>query len=207
MWHQLSWSHYKLLIVLDTIEEINFYSKTSVEQLYTVRQLQNIIKSKEYERLDKKTKLKLINAEKLEVKDLIPNPIVINNKNKYENITEKILQKIILEDIPSFLKELGNGFTFIDYEYKIKLGDTYNHIDLLLYNIKYKCYVVIELKITELRKKHIGQIKTYMNYIDKNIKTIDEDKTIGIIICKRNNKYIIEYCSDEKIISKEYKVM
>ena len=89
-----------------------------------------------------------------------------------------------MEDIENFLEELGVGFTFIKSEYPIKLGDRYNYIDLLLYNIKFKCYVVIELKITELKKEHIGQIQTYMNYIDKNIKTIDEDKTIGIIIVK-----------------------
>lgn len=100
-----------------------------------------------------------------------------------------------------FLNQLGNGFTFIENEYKIRIGDRYNYIDLLLYNIKFKCYVIIELKITELKKEHIGQVQTYMNYIDKNIKTIEEDKTIGIIICKKNNKYIIEYCSDDRIIA------
>lgn len=75
---------------------------------------------------------------------------------------------------------------------------------MLLYNIKFKCYVVIELKITELKKDHIGQIQTYMNYIDKNIKTIEEDKTIGIIIVKKDNKFIMEYSSDSRIITKEY---
>ena len=96
---------------------------------------------------------------------------------------------------------------FIENEYKIKLGDTYNYLDFLLYNIKYKCYVVVELKITELKKEHIGQIQTYMNYVDKNIKTIDEDKTIGIIIVKKNDKYVMEYCSDDRIISKEYELV
>ncbi len=118
-----------------------------------------------------------------------------------------MLQKLILEDIPSFLKELGNGFTFIENEYKIRIGDRYNYIDLLLYNIKFKCYVVIELKITELKKEHIGQVQTYINYIDKNIKTIEEDKTIGIIICKKDNKYVIEYCSDERKIAMEYELV
>ncbi|MBQ8901839.1 MAG: DUF1016 family protein, partial [Bacilli bacterium] len=124
-----------------------------------------------------------------------------------EMISEKVLQRLILEDIPSFLDELGTGFTFIRNEYKIKIGNTYNYIDLLLYNIKFKCYVVIELKITELKKEHIGQIQTYMNYIDKNIKTIDEEKTIGIIIVRKNDQYIMEYCSDDRIISKEYELI
>ena len=72
------------------------------------------------------------------------------------------------------------------------------------FNIKYNCYVVIELKNTELKKEHIGQISFYMNYVDKNIKTLNQDKTIGIIICKKNHKYIIDYCSDSRILSREY---
>ncbi len=172
-----------------------------------VRSLRKKIKNKEYERLDEQTKLKLITEEEPKVKDLIKNPIIINNKNSYETISEKVLQKIILEDISSFLKELGNGFSFIDNEYKIKLGNKYNYIDLLLNNIIYKCYVVVELKITTLKKEHIGQIQVYMNYIDKNIKTINEDKTIGIILVKKDNKYIMEYCSDDRIIAKEYELV
>ena len=105
------------------------------------------------------------------------------------------------------MKELGDSFCFIGSEYKIKLGDKYNYIDLLLYNIKYKCYVVIELKITELKKEHIGQIQTYMNYIDKNIRTMEENKTVGIIIVKKNDKYIMEYCSDESILTREYMII
>jgi len=99
----------------------------------------------------------------------------------------------------NFLKELGDGFCYIDNEYKIKIGDRYNYIDLLLYNIKYNCYVVVELKVTELKKEHIGQIKLYMNYIDKNIRTINQNKTIGIIICKKGNVFVMEYCSDDRV--------
>lgn len=207
MWHQLSWSHYRLLITLNTIEEINYYGKVAVENLYTVRTLEEKIKSKEYERLPEETKNKLTTKESSKANDLIKNPIMIKNNNNYEIISEKILQKLILEDISSFLKELGLGFTFIENEYKIKLGNKYNYIDLLLYNIKFKCYVVIELKVTKLKKEHIGQIQTYMNYIDKNIKTIDEDKTIGIIIVKKEDKYIMEYCSDNRIIAREYELV
>jgi RecB family endonuclease NucS len=105
------------------------------------------------------------------------------------------------------MKELGNGFSFIGSEYKIKIGYTYNYIDLLLYNIEYNSYVVIELKITELKKEHIGQIQVYMNYINNNLKTIYQDNTIGLIICKKDNKFIIEYSSDERIHSTEYKLL
>ena len=143
----------------------------------------------------------------IRITDFVKNPIHIRNSNKKEIISEKILQKLILEDISTFLKELGNGFTFIDNEYKIKLDDRYNYIDLLLYNIKHKCYVVVELKVTELKKEHTGQIMTYMNYIDKNIKTIEENDTVGVIICKQDNEYVIKYCSDASIIAREYELV
>ena len=77
----------------------------------------------------------------------------------------------------------------------------------MLFNIEYNCFVVIELKVTELRKEHIGQIQVYMNYIDQNIKKISQDKTIGIIICRDNNEYVIKYCSDDRIITREYEVV
>ena len=143
---ELSWSHYSELLKLKDSNEINYYINLGINQNLSYRELGRRIKNKEYERLDDKTKLKIINNEKYKVQDFIKNPILIKNKYNKENISEKMLQQLILEDIPSFLKELGNGFCFIDNEYKIKLGDRCNYIDLLLYNIVYKCYVVIELK-------------------------------------------------------------
>ena len=114
---------------------IEYYIKIIIEQKLSVRDLWKRIKNKEYERLDEETKNKLKNKEELKVPDLVKNPIQIRNTSDYNEISEKVLQKLILEDISSFLKELGNGFCFIDNEYKIKMGDRYNYIDLLLYNI------------------------------------------------------------------------
>ena len=203
----LSYGHYVELLPYSDIDKINYYIKITEEQNLSVRELRQRIKNKEYERLDEETKKKLKNKEELKVPDLVKNPIQIKNTSGNNEISEKVLQKLILEDIPSFLKELGNGFSFIDSEYKIKIGDRYNYIDLLLYNIKYKCYVVVELKVTELNSNHTGQIQKYMNYIDKNIKNIDDNKTVGIIICKKENKYVIEYCSDDRIIAREYELV
>ena len=167
--HQLSWTHYRELLTLDNINELNYYVEITIEQNLSYRQLREKIKTKEYKRLDNNTKLKLINKEKLDIKDNIKNPIAIHNKNNLdkENISEKVLQRLILEDIPSFLKELGTGFSFIENEYKIKIGSTYN-------------------------------------YIDRHIKSINQDKTIGIIISRRNNNYYIEYSSDKRILTREY---
>ena len=200
----LSWSIYCELIWFDNINKINYYITICKEQNLSVRELRKRIKNKEYERLDESTKLKLIKQETLKVEDAIKNPIIINNRFNYEVISEKVLQKIILEDIEEFMKELGNSFCFIGSEYPIKVGCNYNYIDLLLYNIEFNCYVVIELKVTKLKKEHIGQIEVYMNYIDKNLKKQMQDKTIGIILCRKDNKFIMEYCSDERIKVREY---
>ena len=204
---KLSWSHYDEILRFDDINKIVFYIKISEQQSLSVRKLRKKIKSNEYERLPLAVKNKLINQDESNVVDFVKNPIKIKNGNKYDIFSEKILQKLILEDIENFLDELGNGFTFIKSEYPIKLNDRYNYIDLFLYNIKYKCYVVVELKVTELKKEHTGQIMTYMNYIDKNIKTIEENDTVGIIICKQENEYVIKYCSDDRIIAREYELV
>ena len=214
----LTWSHFCELFKLDDVVKIKYYITTCEQNNLSVRELRERIKNKEYERLDESTKLKLINQKDLKVQDTIKNPIIISNKFKdtiknpiiiksnanYEVISEKVLQKMILEDIPSFLKELGNSFCFISNEYPIKIGCNYNYIDLLLYNYEFNCFIVVELKVTELKKEHIGQIEVYMNYIDKNLRKPTQDKTIGIILCKKDNKFIMEYCSDERIKVREY---
>ena len=204
---QLTWTHFRELLSIKNINKINYYIKITENENLSVRQLRYRIKNKEYERLDEKTKLKLIKQENNKIEDFIKDPIIIKNKYNYDSVSEKLLQQLILEDIPSFLSELGSGYSFIKNEYPIKIGNTYNYIDLLLYNIDFNCYVVIELKTTELKKEHIGQIEVYMNYIDKNIKKIYQEKTIGIIICKKDNKFIISYASDERIISRKYKLV
>ena len=204
---KLSWSHYCELLSIKSINEINYYVMIVEQQNLSVRQLRERIKNKEYERLDEATRKKLISKEETTLVDFIKNPIVIKNNSGREIVSEKVLQKLILEDLPTFLKELGNGFTFVENEYKIKIGNTYNYIDLILYNIEFNCYVVVELKVTELKKEHIGQIEFYMNYIDKNLRKVTQDKTIGIIICKKDNKFIMEYCSDSRILAKEYQLI
>jgi len=204
---QISWSHFTELIWIKNINEIKYYLNVVVKYNLSVRQLREKIKSKEYERLPLTTRNKLVSNTNLEVQDLVKDPIIIKNTSNIEIISEKVLKQLILEDLDNFLLELGNGFTYIANEYKIKVDNNFNYIDILLYNILYNCYVVVELKVTELKKEHIGQIQVYMNYIDKNIKTINQDKTIGIIISKRNNKYVIEYSSDPRIYTTTYKTI
>ncbi len=206
---QLSWSHYCELLSIKDIDEINYYIITTERYNLSVRELRERIKNKEYQRLDDNTKLKLINKKELYISDTIKNPIIIKNKLEIdkENVSEKMLQKIILEDIEGFMRELGDSFSFIGSEYKIKINNAYNYIDLLLFNIKYNCYVVVELKVTEVKKEHIGQIEVYMNYIDKHVKNITNDRTIGIIVARRDNHYYIEYSSDKIIYTRDYELV
>ena len=204
---KLTWSHYDELLKLNNTKEINYYIMITEQQNLSVRELRERIKNKEYERLDDKTKEKLISSKETSVVDFIKNPIAIKNTTNKEIISEKVLQKVILENLDDFLKELGNSFCYIANEYKIKIGNNYNYIDLLLYNYEFNCFVVVELKVTELKKEHKGQIEVYMNYIDKNLRKPTQDKTIGIIICKKDNKFIMEYCSDNRIFAREYYVL
>ena len=204
---KLSWSHYSELLSIKEENELIYYINITLERNLSKRELRERIKNKEYERLPKATINKLKKQKEVEIKDLVPNPVIIKNKNNIEIISEKALHNLILEDIESFMKELGNYYSFIGSEYKIKIGDTNHYIDLLLFNIKFNCYVVIELKVTNFKVEYISQVQKYMNYIDKNIKEITNNNTIGIIICKKENKYIIEYCSDERIIVRKYKLI
>ena len=204
---KLSWSHYSELLSIKDDNELIYYINIAYERNLSKRELREKIKNKEYQRMPIETKNKIVSKDKIEVKDLVPNPILIRNRNNTEIVTEKALHNLILEDIESFMKELGNSFSFIGSEYKIKIGDRNHYIDLLLFNIKLNCYVVVELKVTEFKVEYISQVQKYMNCIDKNIKEISNNNTMGILICKRENKFVIEYCSDEKIAVREYELV
>lgn len=164
---QLTWTHYRLLLSFDDVNKINYYIELSITSNLSTRELQSKINNKEYERLPLTTRNKLVSNTNLEVQDLVKDPIIIKNTSNIEIISEKVLKQLILEDLDNFLLELGNGFTYIANEYKIKVDNNFN-------------------------------------YIDKNIKTIYQDKTIGIIISKKNNKYVIEYSSDPRIYITTY---
>lgn len=145
------------------------YSKVKDQK----RKLDLIIKRKEYYWIPKEIRNKLVNNQKVEIKYLVPNLILVKNKNNIDIINEKALHQLILEDIESFMKELGNSFSFIDSEYKIKIRGNYHKMDLLLFNIK----------------------------------EIGNNDTIGILICKKENKFVIEYNSDDRITLREYELV
>ena len=175
---KLNWSNYIQLLSLKNEDEIIYYINATINNSLNKRELQEKIKNHEYDRLSVETKTKLIESKELKVDDLITNPIIIKTNLLKEDLSEYALKLAILNNIDEFLKQLGTGFAYVGNEFRINIGDRYNYIDLLLFNYIYDCFVVIELKVTELKKEYIGQIQVYMNYIDKNVKRIVQTDTI-----------------------------
>ena len=198
----LTWTHYKYLLPLNDINAIKYYINISVSQNLSYRELRERIKSHEYERIGYKEEL-----EEPKINTLIKNPIIIKVDNPDVQLSEYTLHQLILENMDNFLKELGIGFAYMGSEVKIKIGDRYNYIDFLLFNVKYNCYVAVELKVTEMNAEYIGQVTKYINYVDKNIKEPFNDKTVGVIICKKENKFILEYCTDTRIFTTTYELV
>ena len=199
---ELTWSHVNELLVIKDLKQLDYYIHVVKIQALSYRDLREKIKSKEYERIGYKEEI-----EKPKVNTLIKNPIVIKTKKALsKEVNEYVLHKLILEDMDNFLKELGQGFSYIGHEVKIKIGRNYHYIDFLLFNIKFNCYIVLEIKVDKMKAEYIGQIQKYMNYVDKNIKEIFNDNSVGIIICKKEDRYVLEYCSDDRIFTTTYEI-
>ena len=137
------------------------------------------------------------------MKDMLKDPIIINAPK--EELKEVELKAYILSELEHFFLELGTGFTFIGSEYKLNIGNKHYYIDMLLTNIKLNCYVIIELKVRKIEPKDYGQVRMYMSYID-SIKEDYQNKSIGIIIGKEHDKYIIEYVDNNSIYTTNYKL-
>ena len=148
----ISWSNLCEILKLKDIEEIRYYLNLSNKLCLTKHELREKIKSKEYERLDSEIKEKLLKREEVSVNDKIPDPIVLKGLEYKERLTEKIVQKWIDENPSSFCETLGEGYSYIKSQYKIKIGLNYNYIDVLLFNVIDMNYVVVEIKVTELKK-------------------------------------------------------
>ncbi len=203
---QLTWSHYRRLLPLKNLEEIRFYINVSIRDNLSVRLLAERIKSNEYGRLPLETKLKLKEEKEVSQTEIVPSTIVIPYNKAKEQLTEKVLEEAIVTNISYIMEQLGEGYSFIKRQYKINIGNKKNYIDILLFNIKYNNYVVIELKVREFRKEDIGQIKVYMNYIDKEVKTITQNSTMGIIISKEVDKLVARYIDNSNIALPIYEI-
>ena len=195
----LTWSHFKLLLPLDNVSEINYYVNITIRNNLSVRSLAERIKSNEYSRLPLETKIKLKESKEVNEKDMVPSKVLIPSNKLKEELTEKVLENLIIDNISYVMEQLGEGYCFIKNQYKINIGSNKNYIDILLFNYKFNNFVVIEIKAREFRKEDIGQILLYMNYIDKEVKSITQNKTMGIIITKEVNEFVVRYVNHDNI--------
>ena len=200
----ITWSNVCEILKLKDTNEIEYYLNLSNKLCLTARELRTRIKSNEYGRLPVEVKEKLKSNEVVGTNEKVPSPIVLQGLKVNDKLTEKIVQKWIDENPTSFCKSLGEGYSYIESQYKIKIGSNYNYIDVLLFNTIDLNYVVVEIKVTELKKEHIGQIETYMNYIDANLKKEFHNKTTGILLVRENNKWLIKYINNDGILVRKY---
>ena len=199
-----TWSNICEILYLKNIEEIKYYLNLSNKLCLTKRELRLRIKSNEYNRLSVEVKEKLKSNEVVGTNEKVPSPVVLQGLKVNDKLTEKIVQKWIDENPASFCEALGEGYTYVKSQYKIKIGSNYNYIDILLFNYISNSFVVVEIKVTELKKEHIGQIETYMNYVDANLKKEFHNKTTGILLVRENNKWLIKYINNNGIIVRNY---
>ena len=201
---QLSWTHYRYILPIKNESKRNYYINLCIKQNLSKRQLIEKIKSNEFERLEYKDNIELINNNtEITMKDMIKDPIHIKVNKNIDKLSEKALKQFILEKIEEFLLELGYGFAFIGSE--VKLGNS--RCDLLFINYELNCFVVIELKIRKLEKYDIGQIQHYMYYIDEYLKKYYMNNTIGLILCKEGNEIVLKFSTDKRLFMSTYKLL
>lgn len=214
----LSWSHYLKLMRIDNDKERRFYEIEAFKYNWSLRELQRQYDSALYTRLvlsrDKEKALEL--AEKGLVvekpKDAIKDPYILEfiglpEKSIY---SENELEQQLIDKLEYFLLELGTGFTFVARQKRISFDEKHFRIDLVFYNRILKCFVLIDLKIGELKHQDIGQMQMYVNYYDREIKLIEENRTIGIILCQNKSEAVVRYTlpeNNEHIFASKYQTV
>ena len=206
MHRTLTWNHYLKLLPLKDINEIDYFIHITIRDNLSYRKLFERIKSDEYHRLPLETRDKLETNKKIKTGEEVLNSIIVRTNNLKERFTEKVLQEMIISDLDYFLEQIGGGFTYVGREYKVQIGNNFNYIDIFLYNYIRNCFVVVELKITELKKEYLGQIKTYMNIVDKEIKKPTHNKTIGILITKEMNNFEVSLIDADNVYKTTFKI-
>ena len=206
---ELTWTHYRTILPIKNENERNYYINQVMLNNLSVRDLQKEIKNKSFDRLSyaDKENIKLIDEENttpLTIEDMIKDPIILKIDKNTNEVNEKAIHKYIISLLENKFLELGTGFALVGHEYKIKIGASYNYIDLLFFNIKLNAYIVVEVKTKESKPQDIGQLEFYVNYIEKNIKESNNNKTIGILIVKKKNKFVIKYTTSTDIYVTTY---
>ena len=205
---QISWSNIVKILPIKEENKRNYYINLCLKNNLSKRELIKEIKNNSYERLiDKPEKIELITiSKKNSILENMKDPILIELDESESITNEHDLESILLAKLKVFFTQLGEGYALMDNQYKLTINNQNYYIDILLFNVNFNCYVVVELKYRELRKEDKSQIEFYMNYIDKQIKKEFHNKTIGIIITKKQNKLIANFVRSESIIPLTYKL-
>jgi predicted nuclease of restriction endonuclease-like (RecB) superfamily len=197
---KLSWSHYIFLTRIENINERNFYEIESIENSWSLRELKRQFDSGLFERLSlssDKQKIKELSSQGQiiqKAQDLIKDPYILEfvGLPELSSYSESELEQKLIDKLEHFLLELGKGFTFVARQKRITIDEKHFKVDLVFYNRLLKSFVIIDLKIGELKHQDIGQMMMYVNYFDRYEKTEDENSTIGIILCKDKSKALVE---------------
>jgi len=213
---KLSWSHYLLLLRIENEAERRFYEIEAVNENWSVREFKRQYDSALYERLVlSRNKKKISELSKKghiidSATDAIKDPYILEflTLHEHETYSESDLETAIISKLEDFLKELGKGFLFVGRQYRITFEEDHYHIDLVFYHRILRCFILIDLKIGELKHKDIGQMQMYVNYFDEEVKEAGETKTIGIILCKNKKESIVKYTlpkNNNQIFASKYK--
>ncbi|MFD2918646.1 YhcG family protein [Terrimonas rubra] len=212
----LTWSHYLVLRRIEDINERKFYEIEAFNENWSVRELQRQYDSALYERLvlsRNKKKVKELSTKGhvvLSPSDAVKDPYILEflQLQEEEAYSESDFENAIIRQLEKFLKELGKGFLFVDRQKRIKIDDEDYKVDLVFYHRLLRCFVLIDLKIGTLKHQDLGQLQMYVNYFDQEIKSEEENKTIGIILCKNKKENIIKYTlgNNKQIFASKYKM-
>ena len=206
---ELTWTHYRTLLSIKNPNERNYYINTIILNNLSSRELQKEIKNKSFDRLSyaDKEHIELIsdtNNTTLSIKDMIKDPIILKADKNIDKIDELAIHKHIISLLEDKFLELGTGFTLAGHEYKIHIDNKTYKIDLLFFNYKLNAFVVVEVKTRKIKHTDIGQLQFYVNYVEDNIKDKNHNKTIGLLIVKEKDNYIIKYTTSNDILVTTY---
>ena len=211
IWHtvcaELSWSHYRLILRVDSLEARDYYVNEVVSRQLSVRELERLIKTNTYER-EKSNQITYEDTKKNIDVSILKEPYILDFLGLKLNYKEKDLEQSIIDNMSKFLLELGKGYLFHSRQKKLKIDNKTYYVDLVFYNSILRCYVLIDLKLDKLQHNALSQMDLYCNYFDENIKSNEENKTIGLILVKENNEIVIKYSSllkDKSIYVSIYK--
>ena len=203
----MTWTHYRYILPIKNESERNYYINRVILDNLSVRDLRREIKNKSFDRLSyaDKNNIEIISDNTtLSIEDMIKDPIILKSDIDTNEINEKVIHKYIISLLEDKFLELGTGFALVGHEYKIVINNNTYHIDLLFFNTELNSYIVVEVKTRALKPQDIGQLEFYVGYVENNIKKNYHNKTIGILIVKKKNKYVIEYTTSPDIYVTTY---